>query len=99
MVIGLTNVAIHPQCSAQHHQLQSGAVGIYPQLYMDGTLVFVIEGAIYGKLLYRYEARPERKIQPWLYAFMANVLSFAVGMLVAKWIPGIFCCIDYFGTG
>jgi len=53
-------------------------------------LVFIIEGCVYAGMLPRRAAEPERKSHPWLYALTANVASFAVGMLVARWMPGIF---------
>lgn len=52
--------------------------------------VFLVEGVIYKALLYRYEKKPGRSLHPWGYAFIANLASFVIGMLIAKWIPGIF---------
>lgn len=49
-------------------------------------LIFAAEGAIYAR--YLYDA--EKKTKPVQYAFTANVASFCIGMLLAKWIPGIF---------
>ncbi|HWQ76675.1 MAG TPA: hypothetical protein VN441_15320 [Syntrophomonas sp.] len=92
LVIGLTNVVTQTILNTllnvfNYHQ---GAFGfIFNYIWME-LVVFIIEGVVYANLLHRYEANPERKIHPWLYAFTANVLSFAVGMLIAKWMPGIF---------
>lgn len=92
MVIGLTNVATQTILNVLLNIInynQGQLAFIFNYICME-LVVFVIEGAIYAELLCRYEARPERKIHPWLYAFTANILSFAVGMLIARWIPGIF---------
>jgi hypothetical protein len=92
LVIGLTNIVTQTILNIllnvfNYHQ---GAFGfIFNYVWME-LVVFVIEGVVYAKLLRRYETRAERKIHPWLYAFAANILSFAVGMLIAKWMPGIF---------
>lgn len=91
-VIGLTNVAtqtiLNVLLNVSNYHL--GAFGfIFNYIWME-LVVFIIEGIVYVKLLHRYEARPDRKIHPWLYAFTANVLSFLGGMLIAKWMPGIF---------
>jgi len=52
--------------------------------------VFVIEGLLYRKPLSGVDESSCRKFHPWLYAFVANLISAAVGMLLAMWIPGIF---------
>lgn len=53
-------------------------------------LVFGIEAAVYTVWLRRRGSGTARRLRPVLYAFSANALSFAAGMLVARWVPGIF---------
>ncbi len=53
-------------------------------------MVFVIEAVLYYWLLNKkseYEVS-EKKIVA--YALIANMCSFVAGLLIAKWIPGIF---------
>lgn len=50
--------------------------------------VFLLEGFIY--MLYLRKHPQERALHPWLYALTANLVSFAVGVGIAKFIPGIF---------
>jgi len=53
-------------------------------------VVFVVEGCVFASWLPRYRENPEKKAHPWLFALAANIASFVIGMLVARWIPGIF---------
>lgn len=53
-------------------------------------LVFVIEGSIYAAVLHRFIQSDQKKIHPWLYSLVANVVSFVVGLCIAKIVPGIF---------
>lgn len=48
--------------------------------------VFVAEGILFTLLLRK--GQKVRKL--WLYAFIANACSFALGLALAHWIPGIF---------
>ena len=52
-------------------------------------MVFAVEAFIYRKKLPQTEEKSE-KYRPVFYAFVANVLSFVVGLKLAQWIPGIF---------
>ena len=52
--------------------------------------VFAIEGVVYALTLRRLAKDPEKRVHPWIYALVANVASFAVGMALARVIPGIF---------
>lgn len=91
-VIGLTNVVTQTILNVLLNVInynQGQFAFILNYMWME-LVVFGIEGFIYWKLLGRYEERPERRIHPWLYALTANISSFTVGMLIAKWMPGIF---------
>lgn len=53
-------------------------------------LVIVLEAGIYRRYLGKYS---EKELQKWvvgLYALVANIASFGIGLYIAKLIPGIF---------
>lgn len=52
--------------------------------------VFVVEAILYCKLIVRLSDKPHSNGFYVLYAFIANVISFASGLIVAHLIPGIF---------
>lgn len=62
---------------------------IFHYVWME-LLVFVIEGLVYAAMCRRLAQDAERKLHPWIYAFAANVISFAAGLWIANLIPGIF---------
>ena len=49
-------------------------------------VVFAVEGGVLALTL--GEKQKVRKL--WLYAFIANACSFALGLALARWLPGIF---------
>lgn len=53
-------------------------------------VVFAIEAILYGILIPRRSTKPTGKGKAVLYAFVANAASFALGLAIAHWIPGIF---------
>lgn len=58
-------------------------------------LVFVVEGLIYRKYLKREEKfvfneKVDNKYLPWIYAFVANGVSFMIGIFLIGFVPGIF---------
>lgn len=53
-------------------------------------VVFVIEGLIFSRYLYPEDRQERKRVFPWLYAAAANSASFLLGMVLAKYIPGIF---------
>lgn len=91
-VIGMTNIATQTVLNVLLNLInynQGHLAFVFNYVWME-LAVFGIEGCIFAKLLGRYEADPARKTHPWLYALTANAASFAAGMLIAKWMPGIF---------
>ena len=54
------------------------------------ALVVVLEAVAYAILLPRVSQGKLRIWRPILYALVANAVSFAVGILVAEWIPALF---------
>ena len=67
---------------------RSGAFMFILNYILGECIVFVIEAAIYARLLPKYsDGKP---IRPVLYALTANVLSFSAGMWLARLLPGIF---------
>ncbi|HPG92466.1 MAG TPA: hypothetical protein PK675_03565 [Clostridia bacterium] len=53
--------------------------------------VFIIEGIVYSVKMPKYiEGEKKRIWLVWIYAFVANLMSFAIGALLAYFVPGIF---------
>lgn len=62
----------------------------WPGLLALEVLIFLVEGAVYAKLLPRWKKDPAAVCYPWKYALAANVASFGVGLILARLIPGMF---------
>lgn len=62
----------------------------WPGLLVLEVLIFLVEGAVYAKLLPRWKKDPAAVCHPWGYALAANVASFGVGLILAQLIPGMF---------
>jgi membrane associated rhomboid family serine protease len=52
--------------------------------------IFAIEAVLYCKLTTLLTGKKRPVWFYILYAFIANAASFAIGLQIAKWIPGIF---------
>ncbi len=53
-------------------------------------VVIVIEAVLYCRLMNKWTDKPKKKRFYIVYAIVANVVSFATGLIVARLIPGIF---------
>lgn len=62
---------------------------VFHFIWME-IVVFVLEGLIYRTAIGKTNPRNDKPYHPWRYALAANAVSFAVGLLTAKVIPGIF---------
>lgn len=62
----------------------------WPGLLVLEVLIFLVEGAVYAKLLPRWKKDPAAVCHPWGYALAANMASFGVGLILARLIPGMF---------
>ena len=62
----------------------------WPGLLVLEVLIFLLEGAVYARLLPRWKKDPAAVCHPWGYALAANVASFGVGLILARLIPGMF---------
>lgn len=62
----------------------------WPDLLVLEILIFLVEGAVYARLLPRWKKDPAAVCHPWKYALAANVASFGVGLILARLIPGMF---------
>ena len=62
----------------------------WPSLLVLEVLIFLVEGAVYARLLPRWKMDPAAVCHPWGYALAANVASFGVGLILARLIPGMF---------
>jgi hypothetical protein len=92
LIIGLTNIVTQTLLNVLLNVInyKQGALAFVVHFIWMELLVFIIEGLVYRRLLKRSDTQTERKTRPWLYALTANALSFAAGLLIAKWLPGIF---------
>ena len=62
----------------------------WPGLLVLEVLIFLVEGAVYAKLLPGRGKDPTAVCHPWGYALAANAASFGVGLILAQFIPGMF---------
>lgn len=62
----------------------------WPGLLVLEVLIFLVEGAVYARLLPKWKKDPAAVCHPWGYALAANVASFGVGLILARLIPGMF---------
>lgn len=53
-------------------------------------VVFVIEAMLYSRILKKNSDNPKQKWFYWLYALIANAVSFGAGIVIAQILPGIF---------
>lgn len=84
----ITQVALNVALNIINYKAGSMAFVIFYVLLE--ILVFIVEGVAFSILLRRRAPEGEKMGHPVVYAFWANVFSFAVGYALAHWIPGIF---------
>ena len=68
----------------------SGALTFTFSYVLFEILVFAIEAICYAALLKKYSSKEQKKGRAVGYAFIANAASFAFGLWLAHFIPGIF---------
>lgn len=64
-----------------------GSMGFTFWFVVLELVVFIAEAVVYSRMLPK---RTERVKAPVGYAFLANAVSFALGLCIAHWVPGIF---------
>lgn len=62
---------------------------VFHYVWME-SVVFALEAVVYAKLLDRTDGERKMAKHPIAYALLANAVSLAVGIWIAKMIPGIF---------
>lgn len=62
---------------------------LFNYVWME-LLIFALEATVYAKIIGRTNPTTGKKLHPCLYALVANLMSFLVGMWIAKVIPGVF---------
>jgi len=62
---------------------------VFHYVWME-IVVFVVEAIIYTKMIGQENKATGKKYHPWVYAAVANLVSFIVGIWIARVIPGIF---------
>lgn len=62
----------------------------WPGLLVLEVLIFLVEGAVYARLLPKWKKDPAAVCHPWGYALAANVASFGLGLILSRLIPGMF---------
>ena len=53
-------------------------------------VIFIIEAMLYSRILKKNCENPKQKWFYWLYALVANAVSFGAGIVIAQTLPGIF---------
>ena len=84
----ITQVALNVGLNIINYKAGSMAFVIFYVLLE--ILVFIVEAVAFSILLRRRAPEGEKMGHPVVFAFWANVFSFAVGYALAHWIPGIF---------
>ena len=64
--------------------------GFYLYYLLLEIAILIIEGFAYSLLIPRYAPDTKRRLYPWVYSFVANISSFGLGILLVKWVPGVF---------
>lgn len=62
----------------------------WPGLLVLEVLIFLVEGAVYARLLPRWKKDPALVCHPWKYALTANAVSFALGLALSQAFPRAF---------
>lgn len=84
----ITQVALNVGLNIINYK--AGAMAFVIFYILLEILVFIVEGVAFSILLRRRAPEGEKMGHPVVFAFWANVFSFAVGYALAHWIPGIF---------
>jgi len=91
-IIGITNVCTQVVLNVLLNVINysSGQMAfVFHYVWME-FVVFAIEAVVYAKLLDRTDGELEMAKHPIAYAVLANAVSLAAGIWIAKMIPGIF---------
>ena len=91
-IIGITNVCTQVVLNVLLNVInyRSGQMAfVFHYVWMEGV-VFALEAGVYAKLLDRTDGEREMAKHPVAYAVLANAVSLAAGIWIAKMIPGIF---------
>ena len=91
-IIGITNVCTQVVLNVLLNVINysSGQMAfVFHYVWMEGV-VFALEAVVYSKLLDRTDGEREMAKHPVAYAVLANAVSLAAGIWIAKMIPGIF---------
>ena len=91
-IIGITNICTQVVLNVLLNVInyRSGQMAfVFHYVWMEGV-VFALEAGVYAKLLDRTDGEREMAKHPVAYAVLANAVSLAAGIWIAKMIPGIF---------
>lgn len=91
-IIAITNVCTQVVLNVLLNVInyRSGQMAfVFHYVWMEGV-VFALEAGVYAKLLDRTDGEREMAKHPVAYAVLANAVSLAAGIWIAKMIPGIF---------
>jgi len=91
-IIGITNICTQVILNVLLNIInyRSGQMAfVFHYVWME-LVVFAIEAVTYVKLLDRTDGESEMAKHPIAYAVLANAISLAAGIWIAKMIPGIF---------
>lgn len=68
----------------------SGAMAFVILYFLLEIAVFIVEGILYSWYLKGHGDASMPSWKPWTYSLVSNTVSFALGLGLAYWIPGIF---------
>ena len=83
----ITQIALNVTLNVVNYHL--GLFGFLIFYVLLELAVFLIEGIFYAIFLKKLSEKKVASWKPWIYALAANAVSFALGLLLAFWIPGI----------
>ncbi|HBK85530.1 MAG TPA: hypothetical protein DDZ53_05815 [Firmicutes bacterium] len=69
---------------------RSGALALVFFYILLEIAVVIVEAIVYTLYLEKGGVQPIPRWKPGLYALVANAASFAIGLKLAFWLPGIF---------
>ena len=88
IVNAVTQIALNVALNIINYK--SGAMAFVIFYILFEIIIFIIESTLYNRYFKKNSKKEFSKYKPTVYALIANSVSFALGLGLAYWIPGIF---------